>query len=165
MINIIEATEEHLPIIQSIAIPTWYNTYSQILSADQSEYMLEMMYSLKALKEQINQKSHCFLFAQKDDEYLGYVSYELNSGNSPKTKIHKLYVLPEYHGHGVGKILIDKVIQIARSNSNEAILLNMNKQNKAIHFYNKIGFQLIGEECNQIGNGYVMDDYIFEKKL
>lgn len=165
MINIIEASGKDIPTIQKIARATWHNTYSEILSSEQSEYMLNMMYSTDALKEQIEKKSHHFLLAIKNGEYLGYISYELNYENSNKTKIHKLYILPQNHGTGLGKTLIDHVEEIAISNKNKAILLDMNKQNKAIKFYNKIGFEIVDKKCNDIGNGYVMDDYIFEKKI
>jgi len=163
MIKIIEASEKHFDIIQNIATETWYATYSEILTAEQSEYMLDMMYSIEALKDQVSNKAHHFLLVTDDEQYMGYVSYELNYENTNKTKIHKLYVLPRFHGFGVGKILIDEVAGIAKENFNNAVLLDMNKNNTAVHFYNKMGFKVVAEKCTDIGNGYIMDDYVFEK--
>lgn len=161
----VKATEQHFPVIQEIARITWYHTYSELLSPGQSEYMLEMMYSTEALKEQIYHKSHRYLLVKDGGEFIGYISYELNYENSGKTKVQKIYVLPRYHGKGVGKLLIDEVEKIAKANSSCYLLLNMNKNNTAVHFYKKMGFRIVAEDCIDIGQGYVMDDYILEKEI
>jgi len=163
--EIIKATEEHIPVIQDIARVTWYHTYSGLLTDDQSEYMLDMMYSTQSLKDQMNNKLHRYLLAKDDNGFAGYISYELDYGSSEKAKIQKLYVLPSYHGKGIGKLLIDEVADIAKSHSVRYLLLNMNKQNPAVNFYHKMGFRIIAEDCIDIGGGYVMDDYILQKEL
>ena len=165
MIDIIEASEIHLTTIQQIARITWYDTYSDILSNEQSEYMLEWMYNTESLKDQINNKSNHYLLVWDGKEYMAYAAYELNYEGQTKTKIHKLYILPQHQGKGIGKLLMTKISAIALDNNNKSLLLNMNKQNKAIYFYQKVGFHIIEEKCNDIGNGYVMDDYIFEKSI
>lgn len=165
MVSVIEATEKHLPVIQKIARETWFYTYSELLTTEQSEYMLDMMYSIDSLKEQITHKSHHYLLAKEDESIIGYISYELNYDNTGKTKIHKIYILPEQQGKRVGRLLINKVEGIAKSNGARYLLLNMNKYNKAVHFYYKVGFRIVAEECNDIGNGYFMDDYILEKEI
>jgi hypothetical protein len=43
--------------------------------------------------------------------------------------------------------------------------LNVNKYNSAQDFYKKLGFCIDYEEVIDIGNGYVMDDYVMEKEL
>jgi ribosomal protein S18 acetylase RimI-like enzyme len=45
------------------------------------------------------------------------------------------------------------------------LFLNVNKYNSAIQFYHKIGFEIAKEEVIDIGNGFVMDDYVMEKQL
>ena len=46
-----------------------------------------------------------------------------------------------------------------------SLLLNVNRQNKAKFFYEKLGFTVIKEEDIDIGNGYFMNDYVMEKRL
>ena len=41
------------------------------------------------------------------------------------------------------------------------IFLNVNKKNPAAAVYRHMGFQLLREEKNDIGNGFYMDDYVF----
>jgi ribosomal protein S18 acetylase RimI-like enzyme len=71
-------------------------------------------------------------------------------------------VLPSEQGKGLGKLLIDKAIEIAIAQNQKAIFLNVNKYNKARFFYEKLGFTIVKDEVIDIGNGYVMDDYVME---
>ena len=50
----------------------------------------------------------------------------------------------------------------AIENHQKAIFLNVNKYNKARFFYEKLGFTIVKDEVIEIGNGYVMDDFVME---
>lgn len=155
---------EDFQIINDLALKTWYNTYDKILSQEQLKYMLDMMYSLEAITEQIAVKGHHFLLLSEDDTYLGFASYELNY-LSGVTKLHKLYVLPETQGRGAGRLLITKIEEAAANNGNDKVSLNVNRYNSAVDFYLKNGYAKAGEEDINIGNGYLMEDFIMEKGL
>jgi hypothetical protein len=45
------------------------------------------------------------------------------------------------------------------------VFLNVNKYNKAKFFYEKLGFTITKEEVIDIGNDYVMDDYVMGIKF
>ena len=166
MITIKEASAEHIIYIQAVAKVAWPVAFAEILSAEQIGYMMEMMYSYEALREQMETKGHRFFIAMEGDEPVGYMSIEHNCEDSGRTKIHKAYILPERQRVGIGGRLFDRACEEARIKGDGAVYLNVNKYNKsAIAFYNKGGFDLIKEEVIDIGNGYVMDDYVFEKKL
>lgn len=123
-----------------------------------------MMYSVSALQEQF-EKGHHFILAAEDEDPVGFASYELNYDGTSKTKIHKIYILPSQQGKGTGKTLIGYIAEEARKNNQQALLLNVNKNNIAQHFYNKLGFDVIDEVVIDIGNGYVMDDFVMEKPI
>lgn len=154
------ATKEQLPIVQELAYKIWPSTYGHILSKEQFDYMMEMMYSIDSLEKQLATKP--FLLVEDDGEFIGFVSYEINWENSSKTKIHKLYVLPTIQGKGIGKFLINHVRELALKAQNSALLLTVNRFNKAKDFYLKQGFHIVEEKQFQIGNGYIMDDYVME---
>ncbi|MBC7914389.1 MAG: GNAT family N-acetyltransferase [Pyrinomonadaceae bacterium] len=128
------------------------------------KYMLEMMYSLTSLSHQMQQE-HQFILAQYHHVYVGYASYQIHYNGLAATKIHKLYVLPSQHRKGIGKHLLNSISQVALRHENPTLLLNVNKKNPAINFYQKNGFVQIREERILIGNGFIMDDYVMEKKL
>lgn len=150
-------------IIRNIAEETWPIAYGEILSTAQLEYMFTMMYSTKSLLEQAAKKNSQFILAKEGNDYLGFASYEIDINLTNKTKIHKIYILPSVQGKGIGKKLIDYIAVEAQKQRNIVITLNVNKYNKALHFYLKLGFSNVKEEVIDIGNGYVMDDYVMEK--
>ena len=79
--------------------------------------------------------------------------------------MHKIYLLPHAQGKGAGKLLIDTVEKLATENHSDVISLNVNKFNKALSFYQKIGFKVVAEEVIELDFGYLMEDYKMEKKL
>ena len=159
-----KAALEDFEIINELAVNTWHDAYDKILSSEQVNYMLEMMYSLNAITEQILVKGHHFLLLSEDDTYLGFASYELNY-LSGTTKLHKLYVLPETQGKGAGRLLVSKIEQEAAKNGNDKVSLNVNRYNPAVNFYLKNGYAKVKEEDINIGNGYLMEDFVMEKQL
>jgi len=159
------AEEKDFPVIQEIARKTWTPTFDKILSEKQIDYMLEMMYSTESLKNQTENQGHKYVLIGEDEKYYGYVSYELNYQNSGKTKIHKIYILPDCQGKNLGKKLINHAVEMAKSGGNNTLVLNVNRDNKAVHFYEKMGFKIVREEDIPIGNGYFMNDFVMEKEI
>lgn len=163
MISIEKNTDNDFVIIREIANEVWPIAYGSILSKAQLDYMMEMMYSIDSLHLQLNIKNHHFILAKVNDVAVGFASYEFNIGEIKKTKIHKIYILSIHQGKGIGKYLIDYIENEAKNHNQEALLLNVNKYNIALDFYKKLGFCIDHEEVIDIGNGYVMDDYVMQK--
>ncbi len=163
--EIVEASKDHIFIIRLLADQIWPLAFQEILTKEQSAYMMEMMYSTASLENQMD-NGHHFLLAKDDDEYLGYVSYELNYKNTDITKVHKIYVLPSLQGtKGIGRFFIEAVANKAKENNNKELSLNVNRFNKAINFYSHMGFEIIQSEDIDIGNGFLMQDYVMNKKI
>ncbi len=159
--KLIQIKANQLPIIIELTKKIWPVAYGTILSKAQLDFMIQKFYNETALQELI-QKGHVFYLAQDEKEnYVGFVSYEINSVPD-KTKIHKIYVLPETQGTGLGRQFFELVKEQAKENNQKAIFLNVNKYNNALHFYTKLGFSIVNDEVIDIGEGYVMDDYIME---
>lgn len=164
MNQIIQATEKDFVLIRQIAYETWPVTYGNILSEAQLSFMLTKIYSDEALTENLK-NGHQFLLIKDDSGFLGFAAYEHHYEQQDVTRLHKLYVLPSAQGKGAGKTLIGYVEQVAREQQSKAVSLNVNRFNTACEFYMKNGYQKIGEIDIPIGDGYLMEDYIMEKKL
>lgn len=100
----------------------------------------------------------------ENDNFVGFLSFEINSAPN-KTKIHKIYVLPEIQGTGLGRQFFELAKQKAKENNQKAIFLNVNKYNSALYFYTKLGFSNVNDEVIDIGEGYIMDDYVMEIEI
>ncbi|GEL12074.1 Ribosomal protein S18 acetylase RimI [Flavobacterium glycines] len=164
MIHIVKATTADLKTITEIAHKTWPLTYGEILSEAQLSYMLETFYSDAALLKNI-ESGHQFILAKEENTVLGFASFEHHYQNKNSTKIHKIYILPETQGKGIGKLLIDAIEKLAVENESESLLLNVNRFNKALTFYQKLGFKIIEEIDIELDHGYLMEDYIMEKGI
>lgn len=163
MISIEKNRDTNFSEIREIANEVWPIAYGSILSKAQLDYMMEMMYSPEALQLQANSKYHHFILAKENGVTLGFASFELSFGETSNTKIHKIYILSTHQGKGIGKTLIDYIETEAKIHLQGALLLNVNKYNIAQDFYKKLGFCIDHEEVIDIGNGYVMDDYVMQK--
>jgi N-acetylglutamate synthase-like GNAT family acetyltransferase len=145
--------------IREIATITWPVAYGSYISKAQLDYMLDMMYSITSLLDQIS-KGHQFYIAEHNSTPIGFASVSKEEENS--CKLNKLYVLPTAQKTGAGKALLQKSIDYAISNAAGCLYLQVNKQNNAQHFYSKHGFTVREASILEIGGGYIMDDYIME---
>ncbi|KQB37145.1 GNAT family N-acetyltransferase [Flavobacterium aquidurense] len=165
MIKITAATINDIKQIQNIVNITWPITYGEILSKEQLDYMLGLFYSTEALIEQYNEEIQLFYMIDEDETNIGFIGIEHKYNGEAITKIHKIYLLPETQGKGIGKKVIDEIEKLALQNNSTALSLNVNRFNPALGFYKKIGFEVKEEVDIEIGNGYLMEDYVMKKKI
>ncbi len=170
MISINQATESDIHVIESMADVVFRNTYSSILTAEQVDYMMEWMYSDKSLEKQFSDL-HSFFIAWCNGIPVGYMSIQKESiteDNITIYHLHKLYVMPEWQGRGVGELLFKQAHEYASENKNTAkarIELNVNRYNKAVGFYLRMGMKIASEGDFPIGEGFYMNDYIMSLEL
>lgn len=166
MIKITQADRQQIPLIQDLAKRIWPGAFGDILSPEQLAYMMDMMYSNSSLQEQMGKKGHHFLIASEGDKAMGFASYELHYLGIPDLKIHKLYILPEAQGKGIGKKIMTYLELTGKKSGMDNLVLNVNKYNKkAYQFYLSQGFTKIRDEVITIGSGYVMDDFTLRKGI
>ncbi|MFI5451341.1 GNAT family N-acetyltransferase [Pedobacter sp. UC225_61] len=166
MIVLRRAKEDDLAIIIDLAERIWPQTYSAYLSEEQLSYMLNLMYNRGELLSQL-QKGYTFLIATdtEEDKDVGFAGFSNVDSENHIYKLHKLYVLPETHGKGVGKILINEVKDLIIREGGKVLQLNVNRNNRAKDFYMKAGFKIKETVDIEIGNGFLMNDYVMELAL
>ena len=158
------AEAEDINAIGYLAYQIWPSAYKEILNFEQLHYMLQYFYSPESLREQMLKKHHTFLIAEtEEEEPIGFASF--SKVQQGVFKLHKLYVLPGLQNMNVGRSLLECVLEECLLEGAEKLQLNVNRNNKAVSFYEKLGFKVITEEDVDIGNGYVQEDYIMEKQL
>jgi RsiW-degrading membrane proteinase PrsW (M82 family)/ribosomal protein S18 acetylase RimI-like enzyme len=162
MLTIGKASAEEIELIRELSSEVWPETYSPILSQNQIDYMLELMYSPEALEKQM-QEGHEFLIVYNAGVPMGFASFsETERGIF---KLHKIYILTLHQGRGMGRFVIEKIIEMVKEKGCVALQLNVNRNNSAKMFYEKLGFEVIREEDIDIGSGFFMNDYVMEKRL
>jgi len=163
--RIVRATEENLPAISDLAGVIWRACYPGIITRAQIDYMLARMYSLDTLRDEIRSQGIRYDILLVDGKPAGFASYGPAAGPGVM-KLHKLYLLPELHGRGLGSLLLQHVEREVCAGAGCRLILSVNKRNaKAIAAYQRNGFVAADSVVTDIGGGFVMDDYIMAKDL
>ena len=140
----------------------WREHYSPIIGINQVNYMLEKFQSFEAIQTQ-SKEGYLYSLITLSGKCIGYFSTQPR-GNS--LFISKVYILKEYRGNGYFKIIMDHIAKFALKEKLDSLTLTVNKYNKdSIEIYLKKGFVIVESAIFDIGNGYIMDDYIMEWKF
>lgn len=160
MQTIRRAGAQDIPLIRSMAAEVFPATYRPLLTEEQVDYMMEWMYSSDSLARQMGFERHVYFIAERDGVPTGYISVQPEGEDL--FHLQKLYVLPSGQGTGLGAQLFRHVVDyIHRIHPAPCRMeLNVNRRNKALGFYERMGMRRLREGDFPIGNGYYMNDYI-----
>lgn len=159
MLTIRHAILDDIPLIRELCFQVWPQTYAPMLSQAQIGYMLDMMYSVDSLTRQFGEGAD-YLLCHDEGVPVGFASVVDHGDGS--FKLEKLYVVPGQHGKGAGRFIIDYITGSIAAKGARTLQLQVNKRNPAKRFYEKLGFTVAKEAVFDIGNGFVMDDYVME---
>lgn len=158
MYRIVLADTTNIATIIHIADVTWAKTYANIISQEQISFMYDKMYSETSLKSQM-EEGFSFAIAYEGNDALGFVSYSVSHEG---IFISKLYVIYGSQKNGVGAFLLSYVAAYGIENNKKWIRLNVNRNNPALGFYKKHGFDILQSVDIPYYN-FVLNDYIMQK--
>ena len=151
--NVVQS-EQDIKNIEMMASVIWPIAYKDILEINQIKYMLNKYLSVAAIKENIS-NHYTYMILEDEDTKVGFMAYNISDD---KLFLSKLYILPNMQNKGYATKAIDYLKKL-----NLDIELTVNKNNKnAYEKYIHLGFKNINSVVTDIGNGYVMDDYIMK---
>lgn len=154
--------DEKIDIISEKANIIWHEYFPGIISVEQIDYMVDMFLAPRSIRREI-QEGYEFYLQYKGDENIGFM---VAKPEKDRLFISKLYVDKEHRGQGYGNYMFEKAQEICVSNNLNSMYLTVNKYNTpSIEVYKSKGFKIIQEVETDIGHGFVMDDYVMEKKL
>ncbi|WP_217593774.1 GNAT family N-acetyltransferase [Cohnella sp. GbtcB17] len=156
-------TIEDAQTVATLASEIWHEYYGALLSLEQIVYMVDKFQSPGAIADQIAHQGYEYYLMQANGANVGYMAVQAKDG---KLFLSKLYVLKAQRGQGYASRTMDFLMRLCRERGLGAIWLTVNRHNEAsISVYEKKGFRKVREQVADIGNGYVMDDYIMEKEI
>jgi RimJ/RimL family protein N-acetyltransferase len=163
MINLVPATTiQHLRIIEKLAHDIWNEHYTPIIGKTQVDYMLDKFQNVDAMLKQIENNYKYFIINYNKTD-IGYLAFKINDFD---LFLSKIYILKDFRGKSFGKQAMDFVSKQAQISECITITLTVNKYNSnSIKAYEKIGFINSEELVQDIGYGFVMDDYKMVKTL
>lgn len=152
-----------IPELAKLTSKIWHEYWTCILSKEQIDYMVEKFQSENAIHNQYENENYTYYYINEDGKNIGYFGL---SEKKDYLFLSKLYISKNYRHKGIGTKAFEKIKEIAKEKNYKSIQLTVNKYNKnTIAAYNKWGFHTIDSVVTDIGNGFVMDDYIMEYKL
>ncbi|WP_028549676.1 GNAT family N-acetyltransferase [Paenibacillus sp. UNC451MF] len=155
-------TEEVANLAQ-LASEIWYEYFVSIISKEQIDYMVEKFQSTNAITEQIQNQGYEYYFMNMSGKNIGYLGVKQEEG---KLFLSKFYILKEHRGRGYASRAMEFLVDICQKRRLSTIWLTVNRYNDAtIAVYEKKGFRTVRTQVADIGNGFVMDDYIMEKEI
>lgn len=156
-------SEYQIRQVADLAAEIWPEHYAPILSAEQIDYMVDAFQSAVAITMQVRKKGYRYYLLSLAGEKIGYVGIHVEDG---KLFLSKLYLHVSVRGHGFGRAAMAFLEGFCQGMGLSAIWLTVNRHNtSSIAAYEKMGFVKVREEKADIGNGFVMDDFIMEKSL
>ena len=169
-VKIRSANKNDITSLTSIGYKTFYDTFAQ--HNTQENMLLYLMQSFNIEKQtlEINEPQTIFLLAEIEDSVVGYVKLKGNNscdgikGTKP-IELERIYTLQEYIGKGIGAELMNASIKEAKERGFDSIWLGVWENNeRAIRFYEKLGFSVVGSHIFMLGNDK-QNDFIMELAL
>jgi len=120
---------------------TWKTAYTGLISDEMIENRINHMTERIIKTENAIKEKNNIYVVLVDNKIVGTLSYgkSTNENYPDLGEIYSLYVLEEYHGLGLGKLLFFKGIESLIEMNYEDMILKVLKGNKTIHFYEKYG--------------------------
>ena len=151
--------------LAKLADEIWHEYWPALIGAAQTDYMVEQFQSLEAIKRDMAEHAYEYWFVVDEaGKTVGYTG----GREEPETSrffISKIYLLAEERSKHYASQIIEFYVELCRNRDLHSMYLTVNKHNElGIRAYLGKGFVTIESVVNDIGNGFVMDDYVMEKE-
>ena len=152
-----ESDENGIREMSGMATAILREYYDPLLGKEQNDYMLDLFQSVRGITDQLRH-GYRYYFVREDGRNIGFMAFFPREDHM---YLSKLYLYREERGRGHAREMLEFVAGKAREEGLRAIELNVNKYNRTVRIYEKLGFRIRRAEKNDIGSGYYMDDYVF----
>ncbi len=158
------SSNNDLHIVAKLANEIWHEHYINIVSREQIQYMVDNFQSAHIVKSQIANEGYTYFIISVDDIDIGYYGVcERGDNNDKHLFLSKIYIRNTERGKRYGYKSFCEIVNFAKKNNLNSIRLTVNKKNDiALNAYSSWGMNKIAAVEANIGNGYIMDDYVME---
>ncbi len=158
----IKAKDDLAPL-ENLAKAIWIEHYIPIIGSAQVEYMLKKFQSIDAMIQQMESDGYLYFTIHQNGKLIGYYALQQQQNT---LFLSKLYLNASCRGKGFARLALEQIESFANQHCLTRIRLTVNKYNEnSIKAYLKLGFNIVEEAVFDIGEGYIMDDYVMEKTL
>lgn len=166
-----ECSMEDIEKVKYISEKTFYETFSgQNTKEDMENYLIENFSYEQIKSEVINDGSRFYIAESNGGEVVAYMKLNFDKaqtepGHDKTLEVQRIYVLKEYKGKRIGRLLMEKAIEIGKDNNINYIWLGVWEHNiNAIKFYEKLGFEKFDTHIFKLGEDE-QTDYLMKLML
>ena len=158
-----KATQEDLISLQAIAQNTFLEAFADLNTKEDMDQYIHEKLSIEQLAQEMATQGSEFHLLNLHEQTIGYLKVNFGDAqNEPfgqnALEIERIYLLNAYQGMGLGKFLFNHALAIARHQNVLFIWLGVwEKNQKAIRFYEKLGFKTFGKHSFLLGSDLQMD--------
>lgn len=168
-IKIKQAKLENAALVANLSWQTFFDTYVSFNTKADMEMFLKENFSKKTIEEELKDEKNIFLLASLKKEIVGYTKLSTKKNEGIPTdncfEISRFYAVKNKIGQGIGKALMQSIIELAKKNKVEVLWLCVWSQNHhAIQFYRKFGFEKFGDFTFMLGND-AQDDWLMKLEV
>ena len=160
-------TEADQVALAAMAREIWFEYWPATLGEAQTAYMVDQFQSLEAIQRDMADHGYEYWFvcAADDGRRVGYTGGHVEP-ETGRFFISKIYLMREERGKHFASAVIAMYEELCRTRGLDAMYLTVNKGNElGIRAYRGQGFTVIDAVETDIGHGFIMDDYIMEKRV
>ena len=165
-----KCTTDDLETLCTISRKTYEQTFAPLTTPENMQIFLAKAFDLEKLLNELSDKNSSFYFLFQENELAGYLKVnetpsQSDINDSQSLELERIFVKAEFQGKGLGQLLLEHAIQIAREKKKTYLWLGVwEKNKKALAFYQKNGFYQIGTHPYILGED-VQIDYILRRDL
>jgi len=169
-ISIRTATIADAAMISALSKETFYAAFHAQNTKADMDMFLAQSFAVADTEHELSDGNHVFYLAYDGEVLMGYAVLRagkpfLTYSSDEVIEISRLYLLPEFKGKGVGKLLMEQCLATAKQQHKKVIWLGVWEHNPhAIAFYQSFGFEKCGEHDFVLGTD-VQTDWLMLKQL
>ncbi|MCF1628152.1 GNAT family N-acetyltransferase [Tetragenococcus koreensis] len=153
-------SKDQLDNFYPVLVKIWHEVFTPIIGSNQVEYMLEHYQSKELIMQEIDADVNYYALVL-DNQYVGYTAYKVTPDY---LYLSKIYITSEYRNKGLMREVFAWFDELSEKYGVKQHLRVNQGNTQAISVYQYLGFVLLTEEITDIGDGYQMVDYVFEKE-
>jgi len=156
--------------IINIGRRTYYDTFHQLNTTETMMLYLDEAFSVEKISGELNNPNSFFYFLYDEEVLVAYMKVNLSPAqsdiNDPESlELERIYVIKEFKSQGYGKFMIENTLSIAKNHGCKKVWLGVwEKNNPAIAFYKRMGFEIIDKHPFRMGEE-IQNDFVLQKLI
>lgn len=166
MIDIQKATVKDAELIAQLGKQTFYESHGHSASEADIDTFVSKYYTTKVVAKEFDNPNIEYNLIKYNDTVVGFSKIEISSPDKNireqnVTKLARIYLLKEYYGQNLGATLFNFNIELSKTKNDKGIWLHVWVENeKAVRFYKKNGFKIVGEHDYEISKTHTNPNHV-----